>query len=102
MLAPLRFGAGIKGKLTEAMLCGTPSVTTSIGAEGMHQNLPWNGFITDDFTHFVEKAVQLYSDENLWETSQNNGIEINNTIYDKEHLCKTFIHKIKKIQDHLK
>jgi glycosyltransferase involved in cell wall biosynthesis len=31
VLAPLRFGAGIKGKLVEAMLCGTPSVTTSIG-----------------------------------------------------------------------
>ena len=35
-LAPLRFGAGMKGKLVEAMQCGTPSVTTSIGAEGMH------------------------------------------------------------------
>jgi hypothetical protein len=40
-LAPLRFGAGIKGKLADAMLTGTPSVTTSIGAEAMHDNLPW-------------------------------------------------------------
>jgi hypothetical protein len=30
------------------MLCGTPSVTTSIGAESMQGNLPWNGFIADD------------------------------------------------------
>ena len=36
LLAPLRFGAGIKGKLSNAMLCGTPSVTTSIGSEGMN------------------------------------------------------------------
>lgn len=35
-LAPLRFGAGIKGKLIDAMQAGTPTVTTSIGAEGMH------------------------------------------------------------------
>jgi glycosyltransferase involved in cell wall biosynthesis len=42
-LAPLRFGAGIKGKLADAMLCGTPSVTTPIGAEGMHGQLPWPG-----------------------------------------------------------
>src|SRR6218665_1206354 len=36
LLAPLRFGAGIKGKLAEAMECGTPSVTTAIGSEAMH------------------------------------------------------------------
>jgi glycosyltransferase involved in cell wall biosynthesis len=44
MLAPLRFGAGIK-ELLEAMQCGTPSITTSIGAESMHGDLDWNGFI---------------------------------------------------------
>ncbi|MGB5498254.1 MAG: glycosyltransferase, partial [Maribacter sp.] len=42
-LAPLRFGAGIKGKLIDAMQCGTPSITTAIGAEGMHGVLPWSG-----------------------------------------------------------
>ena len=41
-LAPLRFGAGLKGKLIDAMYNGTPSVTTSIGAEGLHAQLPWN------------------------------------------------------------
>ncbi|WP_304198935.1 glycosyltransferase, partial [Flavobacterium alvei] len=45
VLAPLRFGAGIKGKLLEAMQCGTPSVTTTIGAESMCGDLPWNGFV---------------------------------------------------------
>ena len=40
-LAPLRFGAGLKGKLIDAMECGTPSVTTTIGAEAMHDNLDW-------------------------------------------------------------
>ena len=101
VLAPLNFGAGIKGKLTEAMICGTPSVTTNIGAEGMHKSLPWNGFVTDDYNEFSEKAIQLYTDKTIWETSQNNGIEIINQIYDKEKIGLPFIKLIKEIQDNL-
>lgn len=101
VLAPLRFGAGIKGKLTEAMICGTPSITTEIGAEGMHQNLPWNGFVTDDFKGFSEKAIQLFSDENLWKIFQKKGIEIINKIYDKEKIGPLFINQIKEIQENL-
>ena len=43
LLAPLRFGSELKGKLIEAMQCGTPSVTTSIGAESMHGTTKWFG-----------------------------------------------------------
>ena len=101
VLAPLRFGAGIKGKLTEAMICGTPSVATEIGAEGMHNTLLWNGFIESDYSKFSEKAVQLYTDEKLWKASQKNGIEIINQIYDKERLGVLFINQIKEIQENL-
>ncbi|SOU88788.1 Glycosyltransferase [Tenacibaculum finnmarkense genomovar ulcerans] len=101
VLAPIRFGAGIKGKLTEAMICGMPSITTTIGAEGMHDTLPWNGFIEDDFEEFANKAVVIYSDENLWKKHQENGIEIINTIYDKEKIEVPFINQLKKIQENL-
>ena len=101
ILAPLRFGAGIKGKLTEAMLCGTPSITTKIGAEGMHDNLPWNGFVENDFKEFALRAVELYSNEKLWFSLQKNGIEIINEIYDKEKLSQPFIKQINTIQNHL-
>lgn len=101
VLAPIRFGAGIKGKLTEAMECGTPSVTTSIGAEGMHENLPWNGFIEDDFEKFANKAIELYTYDILWKKSQQKGIAIINTIYDKEKLAFSFVNKIKEIQENL-
>ncbi|MGK0411928.1 MAG: glycosyltransferase involved in cell wall biosynthesis [Polaribacter sp.] len=101
VLAPLRFGAGIKGKLTEAMLCGTPSVTTAIGAEGMHKNLLWNGFITNDFKEFARKAVQLNCDQEIWKDVQKNGIEIINKIYDKEKLSPLFINRMGEIQDDL-
>ena len=101
VLAPIHFGAGIKGKLTEAMLCGTPSVTTNIGAEGMHDGFNWNGFIEDDFNEFANKAVALYSDENLWKKSQKNGVEIINKIYDKEKIEFPFIERLQKIQENL-
>lgn len=83
VLAPIRFGAGLKGKLLEAMQCGTPSVTTSIGSEAMHQDLPWNGFIEDDASEFAKKAIALYQNENLWKKSQKNGIQIINKCYQK-------------------
>ena len=76
LLAPIRFGAGIKGKLLEAMEYGTPSVTTSIGAESMHADLNWNGSIEDDSQEFAAAAVQLYQDEIVWQHSQQNGFSI--------------------------
>jgi len=72
-MAPLRFGAGIKGKLTEAMVCGTPSVTTAIGAEGMQGNLPWSGIVANDVEGLAAAAVRLYEDETLWQAAQYNG-----------------------------
>ena len=69
-LAPLRFGAGIKGKLVDAMLCGTPSVTTPIGAEGMHGGLPWPGAVTVSATGFANEAVRLYREQAHWYASQ--------------------------------
>lgn len=72
-LAPLRFGAGIKGKLMDAMRCGTPSITTSVGAESMSGGLPWSGAITDNAAEFVAEAIVHYQDENLWQQKQQHG-----------------------------
>ncbi|CAM1370426.1 Glycosyltransferase involved in cell wall bisynthesis [Tenacibaculum sediminilitoris] len=101
VLAPIRFGAGIKGKLTEAMECGTPSVTTSMGSEGMHANLPWNGFIENDLEEFVSKAIELYTYDILWKKSQLKGITIINSIYNKERLVTSFMSRLNEIQDNL-
>lgn len=84
VLAPIRFGAGLKGKLLEAMQCGTPSITTSIGSEAMHANLSWSGFIEDDVLEFAKKAIVLYQDENLWKQTQKNGVAIINECYQKD------------------
>jgi glycosyltransferase involved in cell wall biosynthesis len=84
LLAPLRFGAGIKGKLLEAMQYETPTITTSIGAESMHGILDWNGFIEDEPQQFADAAVQLYQEESLWLQSQENGFAIIKQRYLKE------------------
>jgi glycosyltransferase involved in cell wall biosynthesis len=94
VLAPLRFGAGIKGKLLEAMQCGTPSVTTSIGSESMCGDLPWNGFVTDDAIDFANRSVQLYLEKDVWKKAQQKGIEIINRRYAKEVFEVAFAQQI--------
>ncbi len=75
LLAPIRFGAGLKGKLLEAMSVGTPSMTSSVGAEGISE-LNWNGFIEDDLHQFVDQAVELYENDELWKAKQILGFNI--------------------------
>lgn len=101
-LAPLRFGAGIKGKLAEAMRCGTPSITTTIGAEGMlDSESDWNGFVTNNPKKFADAAVTLYSNQQIWQQAQQNGIEIINTRFQKEKFNQEFINYIQKTQETL-
>ena len=101
LLAPIPFGAGIKGKLLESMQFGLPNVTSTIGAEAMHGNFDWNGFITDNETEFVEKAILLYQDENIWQKSQENGYLIAKNLFKKEIFEKDFTAKIDWISEHL-
>jgi O-antigen biosynthesis protein len=86
LLAPLRYGAGLKGKLLDAMLAGTPSVTTSIGAEAMHGDLPWGGIIENHPHKIADAAASLYQNESGWQSAQVAGIQIVLKIFAKvEH-----------------
>lgn len=76
MVAPLRYGAGVKGKLTESMSLGLPFVTTSVGAEGMDLVDRRHCFIADDPGGFSDKLIRLYDDRELWETFRANSLKL--------------------------
>ncbi|MCJ7759375.1 MAG: glycosyltransferase family 4 protein [Gillisia sp.] len=101
-LAPLRFGAGLKGKLIEAMQCGTPTVTTNIGAEGMHGNLCWNGSIKNTPEDIADAAVSLYTSKIKWKLAQKNGFNIINSRYSKSDFHKILHSRIKFLKEELK
>jgi glycosyltransferase involved in cell wall biosynthesis len=72
-VAPLRYGAGMKGKIGEALGHGLPVVSTSIGAEGMQLEDGVHALIADDPRGFAEKVVRLYLDPDLWSRVSENG-----------------------------
>jgi len=109
-LAPLRFGAGIKGKLAEAMFCGTPNVTTHIGIEGMTMGLDWAGLITvsTDFDNqeniaidFAKHAVKLYENQALWYKAQKQGYQLIKTNFNKDKIQAKLLGRILIIQNNL-
>ncbi|WP_299556243.1 glycosyltransferase [Seonamhaeicola sp.] len=100
-LAPLQFGAGLKGKLFDAMKNGTPCVTTSIGAEGIFGNLLPNGFVENNSEAFAYRAVELYSTKSLWEEKQKNGLKVINSRFDKVHFHKALMEQIELITQQL-
>jgi len=93
-LAPLRFGAGLKGKLIDAMMNGTPTVTTTIGAEAMHANLEWAGSIADTPQGIAEAAITLYTHKENWNAAQTNGANIINQVFSKDLYSKNSLDKI--------
>ena len=100
-LAPIRFGAGIKGKLLDAMIVQTPSVTTSLGSEGMHDEEPWPGSVSDDINEFVDEAVELYTNEGAWIKAQENASTLLHARYDNKVLGTALIAKITEVEENL-
>lgn len=102
LLAPLRFGAGLKGKFIDAMSCGTPSVTTQVGAEGMTKGIAWGGAMIDTnqpamlnfYKEYVQAAVTLYTHQESWQIAQRNGLKIVNTNFKKSQYAPALLKKI--------
>lgn len=106
LLAPLRFGAGLKGKVVEAWAHGTPVVTTPIGAEGMtsvattpivskgstsepecERGGQWGGLWTaTTAASFAADAVRMHSDAALWGTCARRGADLRLALFDERPL----------------
>jgi len=74
-LAPLRFGAGVKGKISHSLARGLPVVATSCAIEGMHLRDGAEVLVSDDPAAFAESVLRLYDDKALWQALSQRGQE---------------------------
>ena len=74
-VAPLRYGAGVKGKVNLSMAHGQPVVATACAVEGMHLRDGQDVLVGDTADAFADAVVRLYRDEALWTTLSRNGLD---------------------------
>lgn len=72
-IAPLRYGAGVKGKINTSMTYGVPVVATSVAAEGMKLEHGRDILIADEPEEFARQIIRAYDDEQLWTSLSNAG-----------------------------
>ena len=75
-IAPLRYGAGIKGKIGQSMEFKLPLLTTDIGAEGFDFGDLKEYIVASDTNDFAQKISSIYYNENLWNKISNNSEKI--------------------------
>ena len=103
MLSPLRYGAGVKGKITQSLTRGLPLVTTIMGAEGISLKSEHNCMIADDPQKFADAACKLYNDPKLWKKISENGL-ITSKDFSAENISNTInsiFSKITKYQNQI-
>ena len=74
-VAPLRYGAGVKGKVNMSMSYGQPVVATSVAAEGMYASDGHDILIADTEAEFAQSVIDLYNDSKLWNKLSKNGLK---------------------------
>src|SRR5690606_8181084 len=74
-IAPLRYGAGVKGKVNEAMNYGIPVVATACAVEGMHLQAGMEVMVAENAHEFAEAIAEVYRNQELWQTLSRAGVE---------------------------
>lgn len=85
-IAPIRLGAGTRGKILHTMAMGLPTITTSLGCEGLAVEEGIHLLIRDNPTHFAEAILELKSDARLWATLRRNGRRLVQQRYSWTHI----------------
>jgi glycosyltransferase involved in cell wall biosynthesis len=80
-VAPLRFGAGVKGKINQSMAFGVPVVATSVAVEGMELNDREDILVADEPEEFARALIDLCESEELWTRLSENGIRKTRALY---------------------
>jgi len=80
-VAPLRYGAGVKGKINQSMAFGVPVVATSNAAEGMGLASGENIIIRDGPAEFADALIEVYLSEQLWNKLSRNGLKTTRELY---------------------
>ena len=83
-VAPLRFGAGIKGKINQSMAFGVPVVATSLAVEGMGLTDHEDILVADEPADFARGLIELYESEELWNRLSENSIRKTDALYSTE------------------
>ncbi len=83
-IAPLRYGAGVKGKINQSLAFGVPVVATSCGIEGMDLHDGEDVLVADEPEKFACAMVELYDSEDLWNRLSQNGIKKTRSLYSVE------------------
>jgi hypothetical protein len=99
-LAPLRFGAGLKGKVSDGWMVGTPCAATPIAAEGMTYNERFGGVIEEHFERYPMRVAELYTDRDTWHEAQARGREILTSLFSQTLNTRLFQERLARlIQD---
>jgi GT2 family glycosyltransferase/tetratricopeptide (TPR) repeat protein len=89
-VAPLRYGAGIKGKILSSMSYGVPVVATSIASEGMQLRNQFEVAIADTPHDFAEMVVMLYNNQSLWNELSTNSTNFVKSRYSLDAAKQSF------------
>lgn len=100
-VAPLRFGAGQKGKILEGWLTGTPTVTTPIGAEAMATEDAFGYPLSDDPERIADTLVQLYRNADNWKSVQSCGLQALENGFLRDDHAPRFIEALHHLQNNL-
>ena len=93
VIAPLRYGAGMKGKVIEAFFWGVPLVTTTIGVQGMSDETE-GLLVSDDPSEFARIVLEVLSNDVLWRQTSNLQLKIIKEKFSTDALFKSFSHML--------
>jgi len=80
-VAPLRFGAGVKGKINQSMAFGVPVVATSVAVDGTELRDREEILVADEPEEFAQALIELYESEDLWNRLSDNGLTKTRALY---------------------